>query len=669
MRTIAEPSRWRFNLWVLGTCMVGLGLAMGLAFPYFLLAMHISPDHAAATSTRVGCLAAGIIVGGLNYLLARLVLGGRLRQSEERYRSLIEESSDLVLVTDRAGVACFVSPSATRLLASPEPGNRECVDLLLAVDEPDRATLGAALRSARPGEESSVEVHITTPTRTHTFELSIQDLTRCAAIRGLVLTGHEITDQRALQNELEYRGLHDALTGLPNRVLLADRCTAAVRTGAHTRTSTGLLLIDLDRFKEINDTFGHRYGDELLTQIGQRLAGLVRDVDTVARLGGDEFAVLLPDVGGVADATACATALRAALETPFRIEGIEIAVDASIGVVHSGDHGQDATTLLRRADIAMYVAKTRNLGTFAYDAAADRHSPAKVALLAELRRALDRDELVLHFQPKVQISTGAVVGAEALVRWQHPSRGLVFPDEFIPLAEETPLIGPLTLTVLDLALAQARTWSDAGRPLPVSVNLSARNLHDERLTSEIGALLARHGVPPELLELEVTESAIMTEPERATELLGQLGDRGIRISIDDFGVGYTSLGQLKHLPVSELKIDRSFVMTMTKDRGNALIVQSVVDLGHAFNLTLVAEGVENEEILESLAELGCDVAQGYHLSRPVPVAMFDAWCADRPLAATPAPLCRPGTADVPARCGEVQVTEVPSQPAGSSSRR
>jgi len=616
--------------------MVGLGIVMGLAFPIFLLAMGISTaDEAAAWSTRSACLGAGIVVGGINYLIARVVLGGRLRQSEERYRSLIDQSSDLVLVTDRSGRACFLSPSATRLLASQVPDAQNQIDLVAAIDGPDRGVLTEALRAATPGERSSVEVHLTTPSGVLTFDVSIQDLSQCPSVRGLVITAHDVTNQRALQRELEYRGMHDALTGLPNRLLLADRCTASLRTDDAAHTRTGLLLIDVDRFKEVNDTFGHHYGDQLLAQIGLRLRGLVRDGDTVARLGGDEFAVLLPNVGTLADATACAARIRVALEDPFRIEGHEIGVDARIGVVHSGDHGQDVTTLLRRADIAMYVAKARNLGTFAYDPAADGHSPAKVALLADLRRALDRGELVLHYQPKVRISTGAVVGAEALVRWQHPARGLIFPDEFIPLAEETPLIGPLTLTVLDLALTQARTWSDTGRPLPVSVNLSARNLLDDSLPERIDTILAAHGVPPELLELEVTESAIMTEPVRATELLEQLADRGIRISIDDFGVGYTSLGQLKSLPVSELKIDRSFVMTMTEDRSNALIVRSVVDLGHALDLTLVAEGVENEQILATLGSLGCDVAQGYHLSRPVPAAAFDVWCADRPLAAPP----------------------------------
>src|SRR5450759_3483431 len=424
--------------------------------------------------------------------------------------------------------------------------------------------------------------------------------------------------------------MHDALTGLPNRTLLADRLSQALRAARRDGTTAALLLIDLDRFKEINDTFGHHCGDLLLTQVGPRLTAVLREVDAVARLGGDEFAVLLPDITaaiGVADK------LRAALESPFHIEGFDVEgfdvegldldVEASVGVVLSGEHGADATTLQQRADIAMYVAKSQNLGVFAYDPVVDGHSPAKLALLGDLRRALGRNELVLHYQPKVSISTGDGIGAEALVRWQHPDRGLVPPDDFIPLAEHTGLIGPLTRHVLDSALGQIRAWADAGRPLQVAVNLSARNLLDERLPAMVAELLTVHGVPAALLELEVTE------PGRAQRLLEQLARLGVAISVDDFGAGYTSLGQLKDLPVSELKVDRSFVTTMTQDRSNALIVHSVVDLGHNLGLTIVAEGVETAEALTALAGVGCDVAQGYHLARPMPV---DTWYAARPLA-------------------------------------
>jgi len=510
--------------------------------------------------------------------------------------------------------------------------------------------------------------HLESTTRTLTPLVFLAGL-GLAALLASVTRGHR-RQLAAERSQALHDSLHDALTGLPNRTLLADRFAQALRADARAGTATGLLLIDLDRFKDINDTFGHHYGDELLRQVGPRLASALRDLDTVARLGGDEFAVLLPAVHSVQQALAVASKLQHALEQPFRVEGVDLDVEASIGVVRSGEHGTDPTVLLQRADIAMYVAKTQQCGVFAYDPDVDGHSPAKLALLGDLRRALERAELVLHYQPKISTSTGDVVSAEALVRWQHPERGLVLPDAFIPLAEHTGLIGPLTRYVLDAALTQARVWLDAGRALPVSVNLSARNLLDENLPGQVAELLAAHAVPAELLELEVTESALMTEPARAQRLLQQLSALGVRISIDDFGAGYTSLGQLKTLPVNELKIDKSFVMTMTTDRSNSLIVHSVVDLGHNLGLTIVAEGVESEQALTALREFGCDVVQGYHLSRPIPLAALDSWLLGRTITPahplTPAPGL-PGAAgpdtppSAPAPRGTVASQHVPSR--------
>jgi len=422
--------------------------------------------------------------------------------------------------------------------------------------------------------------------------------------------------------------VHDALTGLPNRTLLAERFAHALRDGKRKSSLTGLLLIDLDRFKEVNDTFGHHYGDELLAQVGPRLSEHLRSEDTIARLGGDEFAVLLPGVVDLAGATAVADALLLALEAPFHVEGVELDIEASIGIVLSGEHGGDAVTLLQRADIAMYVAKGKSRGVSVYDSASDRHSPERLALLGELRRAIENDELVLYFQPQIRISTGEVIGVEALVRWNHPVRGMVFPDDFVPIAEHTGLIGPLTRWVINAALSQSEVWCDQGQPLQVAVNLSARNLIDEDLPDEVAELLAAHHMPASLLKLEVTESAIMSDPLRAAAILGRLADSGIEISIDDFGVGYTSLGQLKTLPVTELKIDKSFVMAMTDSASDRLIVHSVVELGHNLGLTIVAEGVETLAELEQLSLYGCDTAQGYYLSRPIPAEAFDEWRAE-----------------------------------------
>jgi diguanylate cyclase (GGDEF)-like protein len=456
-------------------------------------------------------------------------------------------------------------------------------------------------------------------------------LTPVVFLAGLLLAGllASITrgHRRLLVLEREralHDAHHDALTGLPNRLLFAQRIEQALVECAGTEAGVALLLVDLDRFKEINDTFGHQCGDELLVQVGARLSGVVSGTDSVARLGGDEFGVLLPEVQSVEAAVETATTLRAALTAPFPVGGIHLDVEASVGVAVSGQHGQDTVTLLQRADIAMYVAKDQSRGIFVYDPAVDEHSPAKLAVLGDLRRALDRSELVLHYQPKVSISTGDVVGAEALVRWHRPQYGLVMPDAFMPFAEHTGLIGPLTRYILNKALAQAREWCEQGRPLTVAVNLSARNLLDEHLPDQVAELLAAHDVAPELLVFEVTETAVVTEPLRAQQLLKRLSALGIRISIDDFGAGYTSLGQLKTLPVSELKIDRSFVTTMTEDGRNALIVQSVIDLGHNLGLSIVAEGVEDEQTFAALTALDCDVAQGYYIARPLTAQALDA---------------------------------------------
>jgi diguanylate cyclase len=531
------------------------------------------------------------------------------------------------------------------------------IDLLFAaVDRDDVAESAAIARAEADPSFEVIQQGVDTAARQrhdqalrclarlNRMESFTADATPVVFLAGLALialfarTLRRAQVQLVLQREqARHDSMHDPLTGLPNRALLADRFEQALRTGRRLDRPTGLLLIDLDRFKEVNDTLGHQCGDQLLMQVGPRLSRTLRDVDTVARLGGDEFAVLLPAVDGLASVLAVAEQLRAALTLPARVDGIDLDLEASIGVVISGEHGQDATTLLQRADVAMYVAKEQGLGVFAYDAGADGHSPERLALLAQLRRGLDRQELLLHYQPKVRLRTGAVCGVEALVRWQHPERGLIQPDDFIPLAEHTGLIGPLTRYVLDAALGQVRGWLDAGHEIPVAVNLSARNLLDEQILAQVRELLERHGVPARLLELEVTESAIMIEQQRAQRVLTALHHLGIRISIDDFGAGYTSLAQLRTLPITEIKVDRSFVSSMDTDSDAALIVRSVVDLGHNLGLTAVAEGVETQSAMSSLSGVGCDIAQGYHLSRPLPAEDFLAWYTARLTPATARP--------------------------------
>jgi diguanylate cyclase (GGDEF)-like protein len=421
-----------------------------------------------------------------------------------------------------------------------------------------------------------------------------------------------------------HQALHDPLTGLPNRELFADRVGQAIRTADRQLRPAALLLLDLDRFKDVNDTLGHHHGDRLLGKVATRLTRALRGVDTVARLGGDEFAVLLPDVGADG-APAVADKLRAALHRPLTLDGVGLDLDASIGIAVYPDHGGDAAELLQHADVAMYAAKQTHAGFVVYHPAVDQHSPRRLALLGGLRRALERDELVLHYQPKADLHSGQVRGAEALVRWQHPAHGLLGPGEFIPLAERTGLIHPLTRWVLDTALRQAAEWRRAGHRLSIAVNISTRSLLDRDFPEQVAERLAAFKVPPGSLVLEVTESAVMADPALALDVLGRLHALGVGLAVDDFGTGYSSMAYLKALPVDELKVDRSFVGHMTTSNSDAVIVRSTIDLGHNLGLHVVAEGVENRATWEQLAALGCDTAQGYHLGRPMPAAELEHW--------------------------------------------
>jgi diguanylate cyclase (GGDEF)-like protein/PAS domain S-box-containing protein len=446
-------------------------------------------------------------------------------------------------------------------------------------------------------------------------------------IIGAATVARDVTERKHLEEQLRRQALYDELTGLPNRTLLQDRLSQAVLAAHRENTPMSLLLVDLDRFKEINDTFGHHYGDLLLQQIGPRLSGVLRDSDTVARLGGDEFGILLPTTDA-ATAVPIAEKLLRMLEVPFEIDGQTVEIGASIGVAGYPEHGSDAATLLRRADVAMYVAKRGESGIVVYTAEQDHYTAERLALGGELRRALENNELLLHFQPKLDMRDGTLVGVEALVRWQHPLRGFLPPSEFIQLAEQTGLIMPLTRWVLEAALRQQQAWHAVGMELPVAVNLSRRTLQDPELPGMIAQLLARYAVPPRALVLEITESSLMADPLRAAENLSQLRALGVQLSIDDFGTGYSSLDSLKNLPVDELKIDQSFVQAMATDASARAIVRAIIDLADALQLRVVAEGVEDHATWDVLAGLGCDVAQGYFLSRPIAATELEAWITD-----------------------------------------
>jgi diguanylate cyclase (GGDEF)-like protein len=428
---------------------------------------------------------------------------------------------------------------------------------------------------------------------------------------------------------LRHQALHDDLTDLPNRTLLYDRMEDALSVAERGGEPAALLLVDLDRFKEVNDTLGHDTGDRLLEEVAARLQGVVRRGDTLARLGGDEFAVLLrglPDRGMAAE---LAGRLQDAIARPFQLDGVVAVLDASIGIAHCPEHGTDVHTLVQRADVAMYDAKRSRTSIETYSPERDPYSAERLQLLGELRAAIGAGELVLHYQPKVDVGSQRVVGVEALLRWQHPVHGLLPPAEFVPLAERTGAIGDLTRWVLDTALAQCRAWRDAGLDLTMAVNLAAPNIADATLPDAVAALLERHGVPGDRLECEISEHTVMADPRRAMAILERLRGLGVRLSLDDFGTGHSSLSYLKRLPLDEVKIDRSFVMGMTDDDNDAAIVRTTIDLARNLGLEVVAEGVESEAILRDLSDLSCDIAQGFFLSRPLPADELGGWLAAR----------------------------------------
>ena len=426
----------------------------------------------------------------------------------------------------------------------------------------------------------------------------------------------------AINRELNHLALYDQLTQLPNRSLLQDRLQQALFAAQREAGKVAVLIIDLDHFKEVNETLGHNVGDQLLVQVAERFSGQLRQTDTVGRLGGDEFAVVVPDAD--ADlASHIAGNLLAVLEPDFDIDGIRFSVAASVGIALYPAHGLDTGTLMKHADIAMYTAKRTRFGYTVYDAAEAVAPPERLSLVGDLRQALVNHEFKLYFQPKVDLRAGEICGVEALARWPHAERGLVPPDQFIPILEQTGLIRPFTLWAIEHSLQQCARWRESGIYLTVAVNISIHSLLDPQFPAQVLTLLQRFPDSPSCLVLEITESVFLGEHIKVGSVLNELRDHGISFSIDDFGTGHSSLSRLKKLPVSELKIDRSFVMDMETDRDDAIIVRSTIDLAHNLGLAVIAEGVESESTLNMLREMGCDLAQGYCISRPLPVDDFN----------------------------------------------
>lgn len=438
-------------------------------------------------------------------------------------------------------------------------------------------------------------------------------------------TTRDITEKCRYLARMEYLANHDALTSLPNRSVLYRTINKALKEREDAQ-KMALLLIDLDRFKEINDTLGHLAGDKVLKQLGQRLQDMLSETKgLVTRLGGDEFAIFLPSLRNAQHAAVLAHKILDSISLVFEVEGLRTEISASIGVAICPDQARDVSTLMRFADVAMYRAKTCLLGVAVYDSAFDPHSPKRLELMGALGRAIRENQLILHFQPKIQLSSNRVYGFEALLRWNHPELGFIPPNDFIPIAEHSNLIYPMTLWVLENGIRHCKHWLQQGLKISMAMNLSTRNLLDDRIVLDLKRLLREYDVPGYLVELEITESTIMADPGRAEAALARINRLGVRLSVDDFGTGYSSLAYLKRLPVQTLKIDSSFVRSMLNDEQDEIIVNSTIHLAHNLGLRVVAEGVETPAVYQKLVDLGCDEAQGFYMGRPLPAQEAERW--------------------------------------------
>ncbi|HEY1934436.1 MAG TPA: EAL domain-containing protein [Acetobacteraceae bacterium] len=610
-----------------------------------LTALHRSLEDEAVYDDRRDNIELGVLIGTpivfvLNLALALLLLLIRhtnarrtqaaaaheaeaIRRSEQRFRALVQNASDVVIISDLAGVITYQSPTAATVWGYAEGAliGRPTHSLIHPDDRAALRDLWQQLQDVR-GTTRSTELRVRRHDETwRQVELILTNLSHEVSIEGFVLTGRDIEERKAFEQQLTERAFHDSLTGLPNRLLFHDRIDQALVRAGRRRRQVGLLFMDLDNFKLINDGLGHGVGDQLLVQVAARLLTCRRAEDTIARLGGDEFVVLLDCVASEADARAAAENIARQFKRPFTLEGRDVVVSVSIGVA-MGDASQDkGETLLRNADVAMYRAKSQGNGRFVvFDASMQSDALARLELENDLRRALDNNELRVHYQPIVQMESRRLVEVEALARWQHPTRGLIAPAEFIPIAEKTGLIVPIGCWVLEEACRQAAEWQ-ASSPLEpllvLSVNLSPRQFQQPDLDKEIVTILQRTGLAPATLKLEITEGVIMEDVDRTITMLGKLKDIGVKLAIDDFGTGYSSLAYLKRLPLDVLKIDRSFVSGIGQNQEDTAIVRAIMSLAKSLSLSVTGEGIETADQAELLNTMGCDHGQGYFFARPL----------------------------------------------------
>lgn len=549
-----------------------------------------------------------------------------MRKSEVLYRTLAEAAQDAIFLIDPQGYLQYVNSfAAWQLGRYPEEivGKRHDELFPPPVAEIQKQNVRKIVET---GEPLYSEEELTFHEKKTWMSIRMVPLkNERGGVDAILGIARDISERKRTEEIIQHIAFYDAPTGLPNRNKLYDHLRETIQADGGRGMRMALLLMDLDRFREINDTLGHPRGDLLLRQLGERLQNTIFDRDMVARLGGDEFAILLIKLTNHDDIHLVIGKITRALESPFVIEGIPIAVETSIGIALYPEQGTDPDTLIQRADIAMYAAKMSGSGHLFYAPEIDRYNPKRLGLMAELRQAIDQDQLILQYQPKIHLKDRKVFGVEALVRWKHPQHGMIPPDQFIGPAEQTGLIHPLTHWVVQAAIRQCADWQKAGVAMAVSANLSTRNLLDPTFPEMVLGLLEASGVMPDQIEFEITESAIMTDPTHAREILVRLQGLGIRCSIDDFGIGYSSLSYLQKLPVHAIKIDKSFVIQMVQNEGDLKIVRSTIELAHNLGLKVVAEGVETQEILDRLTEMDCDAAQGYFISRPIPKEDLIGW--------------------------------------------
>ena len=586
---------------------------------------------ASATYTLPCCVLVGETVAWVSARLRRSE--GALRSSEERFRSLVQESADVVVLTSAQGITTYASPSLTRVL-----GHR-VEDWIghapnVYVHPSDRARLDQTWERLveEPGSIAREQARLADAQGGYRWcAVVMRNLLHEPAVRAVVANFTDVTGRVALEEQLRHQAYHDPLTGLANRALFTDRLEEALRRSDRDRTGLAVLLLDIDAFKTVNDSLGHSSGDELLMAVSERLGSRLRPGDTAARLGGDEFVVLAEVLAHPEEAMVLAERLRKTLTAPFALGGRQVAIRASIGIamVWPGDQvtGEE---LLRNADVAMYVAKSAGQGGHAeFKPHMHEAALARLEMESELRSALSDGQLELHYQPIVGLPGRQVVGAEALIRWHHPAKGMVMPGQFIPVAEQSGLIDDIGTWVLNAACRQVAVWSATGGPAEVAVNVSARQLSSSEFVGVVRGSLAASGATPARLTLEITESVLMDDPDAASRTLADLRRLGVRVAIDDFGTGYSSLSYLGRFPLDYLKVDRSFVAGLGTDDasecvGHAPLVSGIAQLGAALGLTVVAEGVETEYQAAAVARLGCHLAQGYLFGRPVPAGVLRA---------------------------------------------